>query len=446
MIPKNTEGMNLGKATLNPQVWFWLRKLMGNYPFRKTKIEAIQRRKLRVLVTHAYRNPFYKKRFDAAGVDPESVRAPCDLRRLPVLTREEFRSFIDREFEECSEKYTKWHFDSTSGSSGVALRLAHRWPERAYMIAKWLRTMRLNGYRFTDKTLGMISPRHRTAGRDSFLQRFGLCRRYLVSYLDPVEDTVNAYLARKPDFLYGMKTVLVQMCQHILEKGIVIPKPRAYGVAAETIDANSRALLYRVFGEANFFETYGCEETGSLAFQIKGEEGLNFCHDTNILEVLDSDGRPSESGSCCITDLHIREFPLIRYELGDVLETHVDPESGLQRIDRIRGKLNDWLIWKDGTRSDYCACYDILANLCEYIVQFRVIQERMDYVRILAVLAPGSGNGQREDVLRETIVNSMRSEVKEDVAYDVQFVADILRDASGKRRIVVSKVKQDSDG
>ncbi|MBI2371925.1 MAG: phenylacetate--CoA ligase family protein [Deltaproteobacteria bacterium] len=50
--------------------------------------EALQLRKLQAMVRFAYeRSPFYRRKFDAAGVHPEQIRRLEDVRRLPFTTK-----------------------------------------------------------------------------------------------------------------------------------------------------------------------------------------------------------------------------------------------------------------------------------------------------------------------------------------------------------------------
>jgi phenylacetate-CoA ligase len=434
--------MIIDKKLVNVYTYVKLRSLMANFPFIKDKIAAMQLAKLRKLAVNAYKNhEFYRKRFDENGFNPYNINTINDLQKLPILTKEEYRAFTDAEINKNKSTYVGWHFDSTSGSSGVPLRIVRTWRERGYIVAKWLREVYLNGYKCTDRSFRMISPHRLTKKRDSLLQMMGLFRRNTISYLSKENEMFTAYQQTKPDFFYGNKTQIVQLSRYILEKNLSITKPRMYAIGAETIDENSRDLFYRVFGKDNFFETYGCEEMGILGFQIMGTPGLHFSHDTNILELCSEDGRIAENeGACVITDLNIFSFPLIRYQLGDYLETYIDPETNLRKIKKIRGRLNDWFIWKDGTRTDYHFFYEVMAEFSSDISQFRIIQENYDLINILIVLAPNKNN--RKPIIETHIINNMKSKMRPEVQYKVEFVSCILPDENGKVRMIISKIKQ----
>src|SRR4030081_3595869 len=57
----------------------------------RDQIEALQVRKLKNLVAWAdARVPWQAKRLKAAGVTPESIKSLKDLRRIPMMTRDEW--------------------------------------------------------------------------------------------------------------------------------------------------------------------------------------------------------------------------------------------------------------------------------------------------------------------------------------------------------------------
>jgi phenylacetate-coenzyme A ligase PaaK-like adenylate-forming protein len=417
--------------------------MLHRFPFNRDKIKALQLRKLKKLLVHSYENiEFYRERMASCGFNPYKIRSLSELEQLPVLSKEEYRSFVDRVLIKNPEAYKSWYFDSTSGSTGIPLRIVRTWPERGYMIAKWLRELYLNGFSCTDHSFRAVTPYRLTAGKDIFLQNFGLFRRTLLPFTAPDREIVESYQEAQPDFYYSTQNGAIRFCKYALEHNIKIKKPKMYSVGGSVIDQNCRELFTSVLGGDNFFETYAAEETGVLAFQIRGSSGLNFSHDTTILELVAPDGSIVENeGSCLITDLGIYSFPMIRYELGDQLETYTD-ESGLRKIKKIRGRLNDWLVWRDGSRSGMGYFYEIMARYTSSISQFRIIQEDYEHIRILIVLSP------LRDQIRETpagiehsLVESLNKHLRADIEYQVEFVDRIPPDETGKIRIIISKVQ-----
>src|SRR5690348_9490171 len=74
-----------------------LRELVDSEKWTAGEIEAYQNEKLRSLVRYAYENvPFYRERWKSLRISPDDIRGRDDLRKLPVLTKEEIRQHADR--------------------------------------------------------------------------------------------------------------------------------------------------------------------------------------------------------------------------------------------------------------------------------------------------------------------------------------------------------------
>jgi phenylacetate-CoA ligase len=55
-------------------------------------LEAIQLRRLQATVARVYNTvPFYRRRFDEAGIAPADIRTLADLRRLPFTCKSDLR-------------------------------------------------------------------------------------------------------------------------------------------------------------------------------------------------------------------------------------------------------------------------------------------------------------------------------------------------------------------
>jgi phenylacetate-CoA ligase len=129
------------------------------------------------MVRHAYECvPFYRRRFDDAGLRPEDVRGIEDLARLPLLTRAELQAtpITDR---------LAWGFDldrllvsRTSGATGRPMMVAHTVLEHRLRAAFVLGAMRRYGLRLTDLQVGLYHQRPAQHWPVPFTARLGLLR------------------------------------------------------------------------------------------------------------------------------------------------------------------------------------------------------------------------------------------------------------------------------
>ena len=57
----------------------------------RAEIEALQLQRLRHTVAHCMQSPFYKKRFEQAGLKPADIQSLADLRKIPFTTKQDLR-------------------------------------------------------------------------------------------------------------------------------------------------------------------------------------------------------------------------------------------------------------------------------------------------------------------------------------------------------------------
>lgn len=404
------------------------------FPYKKDKTEVVQYKKLKKILIHSYEKfDFYNRLMKEAKFDPYKFKSTEELEKLPVIDKESYRNFSNTVVKKNPELYKYYYKDSTSGSTGIPLEIYRTWKERAYMIAKYIRVLFLNGYKICDTTYNLPSP-HRITEQDSFLQKFGIMRRYKLSYTESVEKMVNGFLQYKPDLLYGNKASIVQMALYIIENNITIEQPRLLLCGGEYLDKNSKLLIENVFGRNKLFEVYGAVEFNTLAYQLIGEKYYHFYHDTNILE-LDNNGLINkEKGNCIITDLEIYSFPLIRYKLGDWIET--DVKDGVRVIKKVKGRLDDWVTFKNGEKLPFLNFYEVMDKHPE-AVQFRFIQENYDLIIVQVVLEKRID----ENKFDKFLLNDLKKEISDTISYKIEHMNNIPQDKTGKLRMIISKIK-----
>lgn len=402
----------------------------------KDEIHELQFKRLKNILCDAYnRHPFYHRRFDNCKFNPYKMASIKEIQEIPVLSKEEYCEFTKKTYESNAEMYQSWYIDGTSGSTGTPLKIYRSWDERAYMSAKWMRVLILNGYTYTDKVFSVPSP-HRLQ-RDSILQRIGIMKRYSVPYTATTEKMVRTYLDVKPSVVYANKSQLVMMSEYCQKNEIVIPKPKLCISAAETMDENSKSIIGDTFGANTLVEVYGAVEFNNLAWQTLDNSLYSFSHTTNLLEIIDKGYNDRNHGRTIVTDFFIRSFPLIRYDLGDTIE--VENNDGIPYIRKIIGRSDDWVIKKDGERIPFHIFYEIMERRAE-ISKFRIIQESYELVKVVAVIRPENDRNKVEKILMEDLESSFPGS---GFSFSIEWVDDIPPDPNGKLRMLVSKVNQE---
>jgi phenylacetate-CoA ligase len=203
------------------------------------------------------------------------------------------------------------------------------------------------------------------------------------------------------------------------------------------MDERSRSVIEKCFGAGSLMEIYGAIESSIIAWQIEGEDYFNICHTTDYLEVIDGIGQDTNFGTSLLTDLFIRSFPMIRYNLGDILDTEV--KNGLQVIRKIKDCQDDNIVFANGVSLPW-HIFALIIERQQAIKQFRVIQEAYDKIRVQLSIEAGADKSAMEN----SILSDLHDEVpNKDMEYVIDFVDHIPPDPNGKIRMLISKVNQD---
>jgi phenylacetate-CoA ligase len=144
-------------------------------------------------------------------------------------------------------------------------------------------------------------------------------------------------------------------------------------------------------------DIYSAREVGYIALQCPEHEHYHVQSEGVFVEVLDDDGAPcgpGEVGRVLVTPLHNLGMPLIRYDIGDYVETG-EPcpcGRGLPVIRRIIGRTQNMLVLPSGERRWPLLSSDSIEAMLEIapaIRQYQFVQRDIDLIELrLAVAKP----------------------------------------------------------
>ena len=318
----------------------------------KDDLEELQLHKLQRLLQHAYVHvPFYRDAMRAAGVHPLEMTSLDDIRRLPLLSKDDVRrNLYFRLFADNHRKREMLKI-STSGSTGEPFTTYADRNQLEVRFAATLRGTEWTGWRFGDRqarlwhqTIGMTKvagdPRaHRRAVhasavhsgvRDRRREHRALHRRDPQASAGPRRRLRGvAQLPRDVRARRGTPGVLAEG-DHLL----------GAGVCRTTSGSSSRPGSTR-----RSTTSTGLGSSPGIAYQCGHSPDHHVVDETYIVELLvdDRPAEPGEIGEVVITDLSNFSVPLIRYRIGDLAvavdETEPCPcGRHLSRIGRIEGR------------------------------------------------------------------------------------------------------------
>lgn len=294
-----------------------LHRLRRNLRLPAADLRALQESRLRATIAHACAHvPYYRDLFRRAGIQPDDVRTVDDLRHVPVTTKQDLRAAGPDAVVAENLDRSALHPVRTSGSTGHPFTIPLARTDRQTRSMIELRGLLAIGFRPTDRLLA-LGPAH-PLGRGVH-QRLGLYRTERISSLVPFEEQVTQIRAFDPTLLWVYPSALRALVSNWGRPLGELCQPRALITSSGVFDA---AILEQA-GVAGLerFNFYACAETGRIAWECGGHQGLHVNADHVILELdplpTPIADQPPDLGVTVLTTLNVRAMPLIRYHLGD---------------------------------------------------------------------------------------------------------------------------------
>ena len=407
------------------------------------RLEEWQVQRLRALLAHAQAHvPHYRAQFAALGFAPQQLRSLADLARLPLLGKADISAGRDGFKSDLARDLSRFN---TGGSSGEPLvfyigkqRVSHD------IAAKW-RATRWWGVDIGDTEVVVWGSPIELGAQDRLRAlRDRVLRSTLLPAFQMSPEKLDGFIQRirhlRPKMLFGYPSALSHLARHARARDIPLDGlgVKVAFVTAERLYDEQRALIGASFA-CPVANGYGARDAGFIAHECP-QGGMHITAEDIIVEIVDAAGQPlppGASGAIVITHLASADFPFIRYRTGDV--GALDPAPcpcgrGLPLLQKVEGRSTDFVVAQDGTVMHGLALVYILRDLPQ-VRQFKIIQEHLALTRVLLVALP-----TLDGPTRAAIQAGFRARLGAAVEVDIDEVAEIAPEASGKFRYVISKV------
>jgi len=386
--------------------------------------------------------PYYRRLFAERDFEPEALRSVADLAALPCLTKPLIRDNVLALTSERARKLIRYN---TGGSSGEPL-VFFMGPDRVThdVAAKWRATRWWNVDIGDPEVVIWGSPIELGAQDRVRALRDRLMRTRLLPAFEMSDAKVDAFIAEiralRPPMLFGYPSSLALIAARAGERGVQLDDlgVRVAFVTSEKLYPHQRQAIETAFG-CKVADGYGGRDAGFIAHQCPAG-GMHISAEHIIVETLRPDGTqaaPGEPGEIVTTHLATADFPFIRYRTGDIGVLDDRPCAcgrGLPLLREIEGRATDFVVAADGTVMHGLALIYVLRDL-PGIAAFKIVQESIERTRVLVEPAAGFGaDGEQR------IRSGLAARLGQGVTIDIERVARIEPERSGKFRYVVSKV------
>ncbi len=316
--------------------------MAGESPYWNPKTETLGRQQLRALQLAklryqcewaAARSPWYRRQFEAAGFAPSELRSLDDLRRLPLLTRDQWMASQEAAppFGELPaigpEGAIRVH--TTSGTTGRGpLRALDSRKDWSWIAEMWSYAIWGCGARPADTA-------YIAFGYGSFIGFWGLhyaMEKVGVLNVPGGAQSTEARVRQIIDFgatvVASTPTYALRLAQEASLLGVDLPGAAVSRLILSGEPAGSipqtKALIEELWG-AKAFDTAGMTEIGTImVFECSHQPGgTHIIEDHMIEEVIDPDSLEpvayGERGERVVTSFGRGAIPLLRYRTGDLV-------------------------------------------------------------------------------------------------------------------------------
>jgi phenylacetate-CoA ligase len=449
--PWNQLYMSTVAPWIAPQSFRGLRKRLRVLEQRETmsmvENSRLQWQAVGRLLQHAYdTTPFYRERFDAAGITPAQITSPEDLKRIPTLTRSDIRTRLD---DLWSRRYRRENLlvAATGGTTDTPvqlLRSPEMLPEKSAMQSRfdtWA------GMWPGDKVFYLWGARVDYVEKPSW--RWKLYDRHLMrrvwaptsvfnqEVLESYRQTLNEF---RPRIIYAYPTPLALLSKYLLECGKPYHRPLSAICTAEPLAPEDRETISQALG-CGIFERYGARDFGMIAAECEQHRGMHVNPAAVFVEYKPVEGGEVEGlHEILVTDLLNYGMPLIRYKVNDctIPTAAACPcGRGYPLIGRVIGRTTDNFYLPNGDVVPGVSLTGRIIKVCHGIEKMQVIQDTMDSFRIRYV--PGAAFSPRD---LENLAEVLRFYFGSAVTWKFVQTAEIERERSGKTRFCISHVTE----
>lgn len=446
-------------ATMPLHKWLITRRARGIYLdlkqtewFDRDRLDELQFEGLQTLVQHSYNHvPYYRDAMKAAGIAPTDIRTLDDIRRLPLLSKDDVRANLHFAMFSDTHRKKDLHKVTTSGSTGQPFTVYADRHQLEVRFATTLRALEWTGWRFGDRqarlwhqTLGMSRTQVIRERIDSWFMRRLFIPAFEISP-ENLETYVDRIRRHRPVLVDGYAESLNFLATYVRQGGVSGFSPKAIMSSAQILPANIKAVIEEGFS-TKVYDKYGSREFSGIAYQCSESEHHHVMDESYIVEIL-VDGRPAEPGEVgeiVITDLNNLSVPLIRYRIGD-LATAVEQSKcacgrSMSQIGRIEGRTQAIVHCGDGTWLPGTFFAHFFKDQEDVIGQFQIHQSEKGSFTLKVI----PGRSYTEDRLVDVITQLRHYVGTETVTpIEVEIVDEIPLVRTGKRSPVVSTVVED---
>jgi phenylacetate-CoA ligase len=413
------------------------------------RVLALQRRRVRAIVRHAYEQvPYYRTVMDQLGLGPADFRTADDLAKLPILTGQDVAQAPER-FVARNQNGRSFRIDS-SGTSGKSKSIYYDHRALFLCLANGHRQRRVlahfTGQTFGYRELALSRPGGVGVQMREFFEAYSWVphrmdfRRQILPASTTLEEQVASINRFRPAVIRGYGSYIGTLFRLAWERGLRLEPPKVICYGADLMPAGDRELIEKEY-KVPVLSNYQAVEALRIGFGCEERRGFHLSLDNVAVRVVDDDGRdvaPGGRGHIVISNLVNRATVLLNYRLGDIVgwsAAGCPCGRTLPMIENIQGRSDDVVMLADGSFRHALVLLEGL-RMVPGVMQVQLVQEETARFVINTVGRPDANHLRAAAELTE----ALRKNVDAGANVEVRWMDSIPQEPGQKLKAVISRV------
>jgi phenylacetate-CoA ligase len=421
----------------------------------RSELRTLQLERLRTTLDRVYeRVPLYRRRFDEAGIRPQSIRSLEDVRHIPFLTKQDMRdSFPYGLFASPMKDVARLH--ASSGTTGRPTAVGYTRSDLEMWSEAMARLVVAAGVTGEDIA-------HIAFGYGLFTGAFGL-HQALEKVGAAVLPVSSGNTQRQVEIMrYFGSTTLICTPSYALRIAEVIEQtgvPRGelslrlglFGAEPWT-EGLRRELETRLGVVAT--DNYGLSELigPGISGECQERNGMHINEDLFLAEIVDPETLEplpeGSTGELILTSLAKEAFPVVRYRTRDITCISYEPCAcgrTTARMQRVAGRTDDMLIVR-GVNFFPSQVETVLLAIDGTEPHYQIVVSRegtMDEVEVQVEVSESlfADEAKKLYALRQNVAHKLRGVLGISVGVKLAEPGSIQRSEGKAKRVIDSRPK-----
>ncbi len=387
------------------------------------KIEFLYKKTLETIKFAEENIPYYKKSFQEHGVSSKDFHTLSDLKKFPVITKEDIKENLDDLYTDIVEKPADYY---SGGSLTTPTKYYHplytsRAKEKAYNNFMFEKI----GYKYREKAL-LLKGREISKPEKNIYWEYDPIENYFLisnNYMnsDKFPLIYEKAKAFKPKIAFGYPSALLSFIKQCKKHNFKKLDIEAIILASETVYENEIEMMEEFFG-VDILSHYGHTERAIIAYRINRGR-YNFLNSYGIARVVNNE--------LIATGFDNFVMPLINYKSGDTATGEIEYFDGTDIVKsstNIEGRTQDFLVTDDNRLVSITTMCGGQHLPLESIGQLQYVQKEPGRVTVLI-------EAIKDDIDPQSIIDGMKKLVRDGIEFEIEFVDNIPKSSRGKRVI-----------